>query len=65
MLQQIVSFEELFDHVKPDGTYLCEDIHTSYWMNYGGGYKRRGSFIEYSKNFIDYIHAYHSRQKKF
>jgi 23S rRNA U2552 (ribose-2'-O)-methylase RlmE/FtsJ len=64
MLQQIVSFEELFDHVKSDGTYLCEDIHTSYWMNYGGGYKRRGSFIEYSKNFIDYIHAYHSRQKK-
>lgn len=63
MLQQIVSFEELFDHVKPDGVYLCEDIHTSYNMHYGGGYKRKGTYIEYSKNFIDYLNAYHSTQK--
>lgn len=63
MRQQIVSFEELFDHVKPDGVYLCEDIHTSYNMNYGGGYKRKGTYIEYSKNFIDYLNAYHSTQK--
>ncbi|RKR80851.1 methyltransferase family protein [Mucilaginibacter gracilis] len=65
MLQQIVTFEELFDHVKSDGIYLCEDLHTSYWMDWGGGYKRHGTFIEYSKNFIDYLHAYHSRQKSF
>jgi len=63
MVQQIVSFEELFDCVKDDGVYLCEDLHTSYWLNYGGGYKRRGTFIEYSKNFIDYLNAYHSEQK--
>ena len=63
MLQQIVSFEELFDHVKPDGLYLCEDVHTSYWKRYGGGHKRMGSFIEYSKNFIDKLNAYHSTQK--
>ena len=62
MLQQIVSFEELFGHIKPDGVYLCEDLHTSYFRDYGGGLKRRGSFIEYSKNFIDYLHAWHSRQ---
>ena len=65
MLQQIVSFEELFDYVKPEGVYLCEDIHTSYWMDWGGGYKRKGTFIEYSKNFIDRINAYNSRQKSF
>lgn len=63
MVQQIVSFEELFDHVKDDGVYLCEDLHTSYWIEYGGGHKRRGTFIEYSKNFIDYLNAYHSQQK--
>ena len=63
MLQQIVSFEELFDHIKPDGLYLCEDVHTSYWKGYGGGHKRVGTFIEYSKNFIDKLNAYHSRQK--
>ncbi|MBK9285876.1 MAG: class I SAM-dependent methyltransferase [Sphingobacteriaceae bacterium] len=62
MKQQIVSFEELFDKVKEDGVYLCEDLHTSYWPGYGGGHKRNGSFIEYSKNFIDYINAWHSQQ---
>ena len=63
MLQQIVSYEELFDHVKPDGVYLCEDMHTSYWLDWGGGYKRKGTFIEYSKNFIDQLNAYNSKQR--
>jgi hypothetical protein len=63
MRQQIVTFEELFPHVKEDGVYLCEDLHTSYWLNYKGGHKRRGTFIEYSKNFIDYLNAYYSEQK--
>ncbi|MDR3006929.1 MAG: class I SAM-dependent methyltransferase [Sphingobacterium sp.] len=63
MIQQIVTFEELFDHVKDDGVYLCEDLHTSYQVFYGGGHKRNGTFIEYSKNFIDYINAYHSEQR--
>ncbi len=63
MLQQRITYEELFDHVKEDGIYLCEDLHTSYWLTHGGGYKRRGTFIEYSKNFIDYLNAYHSEQR--
>lgn len=64
MKQQIVSFEEVFPHIKPDGIYLCEDLHTSYWGTHGGGYKRANSFIEYSKNWIDYLNAYHSQSKK-
>lgn len=63
MTQQIVSFEELFNHVKDDGVYLCEDLHTSYWIEFGGGYKRKNTFIEYSKNFIDYLNAFHSKQR--
>lgn len=62
MIQQKVSFKELFDHVKDDGVYLCEDLHTSYWNKFGGGYKRMGTFIEYSKNFIDHLHGYHSKE---
>lgn len=61
MNQQIVTFEELFEHIKDDGIYLCEDLHTSYWNEYGGGYKNPNSFIEYGKNFIDSINAWHSR----
>jgi hypothetical protein len=60
MKQQIHTFEELFHHVDPNGVYLCEDMHTSYWRNWGGGYKKRGTFIEYVKNFIDDINAWHS-----
>src|SRR2546425_5089317 len=52
MAQQISTFEELFKFVDANGIYLCEDVHTSYWREYGGGYKRKGSFVEYSKNFI-------------
>lgn len=63
MRQQIVSFEELFPIVDKDGVYLCEDLHTSYWLEYGGGHKRKGTFIEYSKNFIDLLNAYHSKQR--
>tara|TARA_A100000171_G_C2139299_1_gene153336 strand:- start:273 stop:1061 length:789 start_codon:yes stop_codon:yes gene_type:complete len=65
MTQQRITFEELFDHVKEDGIYLCEDMHTSYWLEYGGGVKRRGTFIEYSKKLIDSLNAYHSRQSSF
>lgn len=61
MTQQIMTFESLFSHISYDGVYLCEDLHTSYWENYGGGYKKEDSYIEYSKNFIDYINAWHSK----
>jgi hypothetical protein len=61
MEQQIVTFEELFSHVSDDGVYLCEDLHTSYWEEFGGGYRKSTSFVEYSKNFIDMLNAYHSR----
>jgi hypothetical protein len=63
MKQQIVSFEELFGHVKENGVYLCEDCHTSYWWPYGGGFRRKGTFIEYSKRWIDMLNAYHSRSR--
>jgi len=61
MEQQITSFEELFDHITPDGVYLCEDLHTSYFEEFGGGYKKPGTFIENSKSFIDQINAFHSK----
>ena len=62
MLQQINTFEELFPAVREKGIYLVEDLHTSYWKEYGGGYKESGSFIEYAKGFIDSINAWHSRE---
>lgn len=60
MEQQITTFEEMFGHISVNGVYLCEDLHTSYWKEYGGGYKCPGSYIEYSKKFIDHLHAWFS-----
>jgi hypothetical protein len=64
MGQQIATFEELFPAIKNGGIYLVEDLHTSYWKEYGGGYRKAGTFIEYAKNLIDQMHAWHSHDKK-
>ena len=63
MRQQIVSFEHLFEKVKNQGLYLCEDNHTSYWFNFGGGMKRKGTYIEYVKNLIDVMHLWYAGDK--
>lgn len=63
MRQQIVSFEHLFDKVKENGIYLCEDNHTSYWFNFGGGMKRKGTYIEYVKNLVDVMHLWYAGSK--
>lgn len=59
MNQQIITFEELFDLVDEEGIYLCEDTHTSYMEEFGGKYGGN-TFIEYSKDIIDFLHAQYS-----
>lgn len=63
MDQQMITFEELFDLVNEEGVYLCEDLHTSYMKEYGGTYKGE-TFMEYSKNLIDDLHAQYSETEK-
>jgi 23S rRNA U2552 (ribose-2'-O)-methylase RlmE/FtsJ len=57
---QINTFEEMFGHISTNGIYMVEDICTSYLHKYGGGYKKTGSFIEYSKDLVDVMNAWHS-----
>jgi hypothetical protein len=61
MDQQRITFEEMFQHVSNNGIYLCEDLHTSYDENFGGGHKKVGTFIEYTKNLIDRLNAHSSQ----
>lgn len=63
MQQQIVSFEALYMHIADGGLYLVEDTHTSYWFEFRGGLKKRGTFIEYSKNLIDSLYEAHIHNK--
>jgi hypothetical protein len=54
MNQQIVSFQCLFPHVKPGGLYIIEDLHTSYWKEFGGG-DSQYTAIAFLKALIDEI----------
>jgi hypothetical protein len=61
MNQQITTFEKVFPIINEGGMYVCEDTHTSYWGEFGGGYKNLMSFNEYSKNFVDVLNYNHMR----
>jgi len=63
MVQQINTFEEMFDHISANGIYMVEDVCTSYWHRFGGGYKNPNSFIEYSKDLIDALNAWYSQNE--
>lgn len=65
MSQQINTFEVIYDHIKPGGVYMCEDVCTSYWPIYGGGYQKEGTFVEYMKDYIDKLNAYWTQESTF
>lgn len=62
MGQQIATFEEIYPHVSENGVFLIEDLHTSYWPKFGGGYQRPGTFMEYAKALTDKLNAWHVRE---
>lgn len=51
---QIKTFEYLFPLLKPGGTYIVEDTHTSYWSVQNGGYDAE-SFVNYTKRLFDLV----------
>lgn len=59
MEQQIVTFEELYDTVRPGGIFLTEDVHTSYHEPFQGGYRREGTFMELAKQKLDELNGFH------
>lgn len=53
---QIATFEFLYPRLSATGTYICEDVHTSYWPEFSGDHAGP-SFIEYCKKLLDDLHA--------
>jgi len=60
MGQQIATLEEMWPQLRDGGVFLTEDVHTSYGDRYGGGCRRPGTFVEYAKDLIDRVNAWHS-----
>ena len=59
---QEASFDTLFPLLSSGGMYLVEDLHTSYWAaEYGGGYRRPGTFVELAKGLVDGMHGWYYR----
>jgi hypothetical protein len=58
MVQQITSFQNLFPSLRSGGLYFLEDLQTSYWDGYGGGYLKPSTAIEYIKGLIDAFYGF-------
>jgi 23S rRNA U2552 (ribose-2'-O)-methylase RlmE/FtsJ len=54
----IFTFNHLFKHLNEDGVYLIEDVHTSYVESFGGGLRKKGSFVEFVKDMIDEVNMF-------
>jgi hypothetical protein len=53
----IETFKIMFPKIKQGSLYVVEDLHTSYWKGYGGGCRKKGTSIEYFKNFVEALNS--------
>jgi cephalosporin hydroxylase len=64
MRQQIVSVETLFPLLAESATYMVEDCHTSYWPEYADQGPGGQTFINWAKDRMDDLNAYHFSTQK-
>lgn len=53
----ILTLENMFGLVRPGGSYVIEDMFTSYWPRYRGGLRRSDSLMEFLKARLDGLYA--------
>lgn len=59
--QQINSLNSCIEYIKDGGIYVTEDVHTSYWIEFGNPSK--SSYINYVKKIVDVINSRGPRVK--
>ena len=52
----VATFLKYFKHLSNDGLYVIEDLHASYWSNWGGGLAHPLSSISFLKRLVDILH---------
>lgn len=57
----LATFDFMYPKLSKNGVYMIEDLHTSYWEEYEGGYRRPGTVIERCKDLIDELNGEHTR----
>ena len=57
----ISTYKALFPRIKGGGKYIIEDLHASYWTEYGGGFRTEGSAMEFLKGLADGLNCDHFR----
>jgi len=60
------TFLYLFRYLNEGGLYIIEDLHTSYWKKFGGGYNNKNNFFKFLQILInDMHHWYHDFGQSF
>jgi hypothetical protein len=57
------TLEILFPRLNFGGLYVIEDLQTSYWGKFGGGFNRKGNFFNFVRDLIDDLHFDYHLQK--
>lgn len=58
---QITTLQQVWPSIAHNGVYLCEDTHTNYWPEYGGGLRNPRTFVEYAKQITDTLNVEYYR----
>jgi hypothetical protein len=53
----IATFNACFPRLKPEGIYIVEDLHSSYYPSHEGGLRKAGSSVEFFKSLADALHS--------
>ena len=57
----VSTYKALYARVRGGGKYIIEDLHASYWSEYGGGFRTQDSAMEFLKALVDGLNCDHFR----